>query len=460
MAGAYWRLTHVDGQAEVSDAPHRPASAELELYRAVMHRRLAALRHTAPALSIPSGTGPDSLTPDVDLESAPAPEDVMIREAGTSPGHILLVEDEQALARAYSRTLKLHGLEPTWVTDATSALGELRVRNYDVVVSDIMLPDHSGLDLLRHVRNRDPDLPMVLVTGMPNLDSAIDAVALGAFRYLVKPISNDRLIGCIAQAQRTRQVARLREEALTKNQLLSPGGDAELSRAFERALEPLWIAYQPVIRWPERAIYGYQALVRSDEPSLALPSALLSAAERLGRGQELGRAVRRSVAKTARGLPSGTRVLVNSGASDLLDPDLYSAASPLGAVATRVALDLAGNTALLQIPELDRRVAELKALGYRIAISVRGTRYLDPSRFSALSPDILKIDLTRHESTSEPATHRHGIEVAAEWCADRGCDMIVEGVEREEERNRLLTFGCKLFQDCLFTNPGRKMSRG
>lgn len=440
----------------MSDAPHRPASAELELYRAVMHRRLAGLRHTAPALSVPSGAGPDSLTPEVEI-AAPA-ADIMIAEPGNTPGHILLVEDEQALARAYTRTLKLHGLTATWVSDATSALGELRLRNYDVIVSDIMLPDHSGLDLLRHVRNSDPDLPMVLVTGMPNLDTAIDAVALGAFRYLVKPISNDRLIGCIAQAQRTRQVARLREEALNKTHAFG-ASDAELARAFERALEPLWIAYQPVTHWPERSIYGYQALVRSDEPSLALPSALLSAAERLGRGQELSRAVRRSVAKTARGLPAGARVLVNSSASDLLDADLYSSTSALGAVAGRVALDIVDNGALSHIPELESRTRELRALGYKISVSVSGSSYVDFSRFAALAPDIIRVDATRQEGLSVPATQRHGLERAAEWCAENRRDLIVEGVERDEERNRLLGIGCKLFQDCLFTQPGRKLSR-
>jgi EAL domain-containing protein (putative c-di-GMP-specific phosphodiesterase class I) len=440
----------------MSDAP-RSGSTELELYRAVMHRRLVGLKHTAPTLSIPSGSGPDSLTPDVEVGTAPP--QMMARESANGAGHILLVEDEQALARAYTRTLKLHGLHPTCVGDATSALGELRLRNYDVIVSDIMLPDHSGLDLLRHVRNSDPDLPMVLVTGMPNLDSAIDAVALGAFRYLVKPISNDRLIGCIAQAQRTRQMARLREEALVKTHNFGGTGDAELSRAFERALEPLWIAYQPVTHWPDRSIYGYQALVRSDEPSLALPSALLSAAERLGRGQELSRAVRRSVAKTARGLPSGTRVLVNSNASDLLDPDLYSAASPLGGVAGRVALDILDNGALAHLPELKNRVRELKALGYRIAISTSISSYLDFSRFDALLPDILKVNVSRHEGFSEPATQRHGLERAAEWCVLNQCDLIVEGVERDEERHRLLAIGCTLFQDCLFTNPSRKHSR-
>jgi EAL domain-containing protein (putative c-di-GMP-specific phosphodiesterase class I) len=440
----------------MSDAPNRSASSELELYRAVMHRRLVGLRHAAPGLSVPSGSGPDSLTPDAEI--AP-PQDVMIRDVGARPGHILLVEDELVLARAYTRTLKLHGLEATWVADATSALGELRSRSYDVIVSDIMLPDHSGLDLLRHVRNSDPDLPMVLVTGMPNLDSAIDAVALGAFRYLVKPISNDRLIGCIAQAQRTRQVARLREEALTKTHGPNRGGDEELSRAFERALEPLWIAYQPVIGWPDRTIYGYQALVRSDERSLALPSALLSTAERLGRGQELSRAVRRSVAKTARALPAGTRVLVNSSPSDLLDSDLYSATSALGAVAGRVALEIVDTGALGQIPDLKGRVQELKTLGYRVGVSVSGSSYLDFERFDALVPDIIKVDLSRHDGLSQPASHRNGLERAAEWCDQNGCDLIVAGVERDDERHQLLSIGCKLFQDCLFTHPSRKHSR-
>ncbi|MEO8184061.1 MAG: EAL domain-containing protein [Deltaproteobacteria bacterium] len=443
----------------MSNAPHRPDGTELELYRAVMHRRLAGLRYAAPTLSIPTGTGPDSLTPDSDLELSEQPCDALLWDAGTVPGNILLVEDEQALARAYSRTLKLHGLEPTWVGDATSALSELRQRNYDVIVSDIMLPDHSGLDLLRHVRNSDPDLPMVLVTGMPNLDSAIDAVALGAFRYLVKPVSNDRLIGCIAQAQRTRQVARLREEALNKSHAFGSTGEAELSRAFERALEPLWIAYQPIIRWPGRAIYAYQALVRSDEPSLALPSALLSAAERLGRSQELSRAVRRSVAKTARGLPSGTRVLVNSSAHDLLDSDLYSASTPLGAVATRVTLDLPGSAAALTSAELGDRVRQLKGLGYRIAVGINSGACWDMSRFEVLEPDIVKVDVSRGDSDHQPATQRQALEHAAHWCEARGRELVIEGVERDDERNRLHSLGCSLFQDCLFTHPGRKLSR-
>ena len=101
----------------------------------------------------------------------------------------------------------------------------------------------------------------------------------------------------------------------------------------------------------------------------------------------------------------------------------------------------------------------MRAIGYKISVSISGSSYVDFSRFAALAPDIIKVDATRQEGVSVLATQRHGLERAAEWCAENGRDLIVEGVERDEERNRLMTVGCKLFQDCLFTHPGRKLSR-
>ncbi len=375
-------------------------------------------------------------------------------EVELTPGqaNILLVEDELPLARAYARILKRHGLSPICVGDAASALGELRNKTYDVVISDIVLPDHSGLDLLRHVRNSDPDLPMVLVTGTPNLDTAIDAVALGAFRYLVKPISNDRLLGCIAQARRTRQVARLREEALGSRRA-GPCDDQELGRAFDRALEPLWIAYQPIVSWPRRHIFGYQALVRSDEPSLALPSAILSAAEQLGRSRELSHAVWRSVAKTARALPEGKRVIIRSLVSDLRDEELYSSDSPLTGVANRVALDFAQSSELSSVQDLRSRADALRSLGYRLALSVGPDAPLDEEVAGRLAPRLVRFDATG-------ASHAESlIEPTLEWCKGSGAELIVEGVEREREREAVRAVGCELFQDCLFTNPAKRVSR-
>jgi EAL domain-containing protein (putative c-di-GMP-specific phosphodiesterase class I)/BarA-like signal transduction histidine kinase len=421
-----------------------------------------ALRQAAPAFSIPADLGPEQVEFFEPHASDPAPAPVPVPRAAlgqkAATGQILVVEDESVIARAYSRTLKLHGLEPVWVADAASALSELRSNHYDVVISDIMLPDHSGLDLLRHVRNCDPDLPLVLVTGMPDLETAIDAVALGAFRYLVKPVSNDRLIGCITQARRSREVARLREEALANNQNRTDSWEAKLSEAFERALEPLLIAYQPIIRWPSRQIYGYQALVRSDEPSLALPSALLSAAEYLGRSQELCRAVRKSVAKTALGLSGGAVVLVKTRATDLLDNDLYSRSSPLGAVATRVALEVTEQASDLAAAGLEGRVRQLKAMGYRIAVTAPAAKTFDARALEVWQPDIVKIDLGANDEPGTLTTQLEVIEDVVEWSTRRGVPVVAEGVERDAERDVLCALGCDLFHDCLFTQSARRLT--
>jgi EAL domain-containing protein (putative c-di-GMP-specific phosphodiesterase class I) len=448
---------------DVSDEPPKPNGSELDLYRAVMHRRMDALRQAAPAFSIPSDLGPEQVEYFEPHASDPPPAAVPIPRTGlgqrAATGQILVVEDESVIARAYSRILKLHGLEPVWVADAASALTELRSNNrYDVVLSDIMLPDHSGLDLLRHVRNCDPDLPLVLVTGMPDLETAIDAVALGAFRYLVKPVSNDRLIGCITQARRSREVARLREEALANNNSRTDSWEANLSQAFERALEPLLIAYQPVIRWPSRQIYGYQALVRSDEPSLALPSALLSAAEYLGRSQELCRSVRKSVAKTALGLTAGAVVLVKTRPMDLLDADLYSRSSPLGAVATRVALEVTEHASDLVATGLEARVRQLKAMGYRIAVTAPAVRTFDARALEVWQPDIVKIDLGASDEPGNLTTQLEVIEDVVEWSTRRGVPVVAEGVERDAERDVLCALGCDLFHDCLFTQSARRLT--
>lgn len=436
----------------MSKSPRRPVDVELELYRAIMNDRIAALRLTAPDLSIPA---PRRLS---DAPHWTASDAAPRFSPPTRGGRILVVEDETILGRAYQRTLELNGLEPILVADAASALCELRTNQVDVVVSDILLPDHSGLDLLRHVRNCDPDLPMVLVTGTPDLDGAINAVALGAFRYLVKPVSNDRLLGCIAQAQRSRHVAKLREETLSQSTTLEGLSEGDVARAFERALEPLWMAFQPIVRWPCRTLYGYQALARSDEPSLALPTALLAAAQRLGRVQDLSRAVHRSVAKTARGLPPGRRVFVSTSADDLMDTELYSRTSPLGGVASRITLDVLDRQLADGPSELRKRVARLRAMGYRIAINLPDSLAANRSAYERVEADVIKVQVAPRDSRATEIPSRHALAQLAEWCGARGLDLVVEGVERSDERSALASTGCRLFQDCFFTQPDHRSS--
>src|SRR5438309_2050139 len=97
-------------------------------------------------------------------------------EAGNQRGRVLLAEDEPKLRAAYSRVLKRAGYEVTAVADGTEASTLLRSAKFDAVVTDIMMPGADGLEVLKVARAVDEDLPVVIMTAAPNVDTAALAV--------------------------------------------------------------------------------------------------------------------------------------------------------------------------------------------------------------------------------------------------------------------------------------------
>ena len=156
--------------------------------------------------------------------------------------------------------------------------------------------------------------------------TAVGALALGAFRYLVKPFPLLDLVGAVEEAARLHKMAKAKRAAI---ELLGDGvkllGDrTSLSLAFERALGSLWMAFQPIVDFRRKTIFGYEALVRCREPALAHPGALFDAAERLGTVEPLGRTIRDLVPPTLAKASPEHLVFVNLHSRDLLDPTLYS----------------------------------------------------------------------------------------------------------------------------------------
>src|SRR5262245_33677418 len=101
---------------------------------------------------------------------------------------VLLIDDEPFLGEAYARVLRNVGFEVDAFVDGEEALKSLATVQYSAVVSDVNMPRMSGLDLLRAIRERDLDLPVVLVTGSASVADAAHSIEYGAFRYLTKPI--------------------------------------------------------------------------------------------------------------------------------------------------------------------------------------------------------------------------------------------------------------------------------
>ncbi len=147
--------------------------------------------------------------------AAPASIDDSLRQP-FSP-RAVFIDDDDELLRANAQTLKLHGIAVDAHASARSALPTL-TRDFDgVVVSDIRMPDMDGLQLFQRLRDIDPDIPVILITGHGDIATAVQCMRDGAYDFLAKPYAADRLITAIMHAAEKRHLVlenrRLREAA-------------------------------------------------------------------------------------------------------------------------------------------------------------------------------------------------------------------------------------------------------
>ncbi|HKE16920.1 MAG TPA: EAL domain-containing response regulator [Kofleriaceae bacterium] len=378
---------------------------------------------------------------------------------GEEEARVLLVDDDDSVRRDYSRVLRRAGWQVDTAQDGREAIETLGGTPYGVIVSDISMPGLSGLGFLRAVRQRDLDVPVVLMTGSPDLESAVEAVEYGAFRYLIKPVALPALTGAVKSAMQLFRLARLKRDALeaigAEGKTL--GDRLALETRFESALELISMEFQPIVNWPERRVFGYEALLRSTEPALTAPADLLDAAERLGRVHDLGRAVRREVARATSRAPDGVALFVNLHGLDLDDDELYSSASPLALTASRVVLEITERWPLDGVKGLGRRIAQLRDLGFRIALDDLGAGYAGLNTFTQLEPDFVKLDRALVSGVNDSARKRSVVRSMLRLCGDElGMQVVGEGVETEAERDALGLDGCVLLQGYLFARPGRQ----
>jgi DNA-binding response OmpR family regulator len=127
-----------------------------------------------------------------------ASADAPLPERGT----ILVVDDEPALLRATVRQLSTAGYSVTPCSDGASAADLLSADVFDVVLSDIELPGLTGVELLKLLRQRGIEVPVILMTGAPGLETAMLAVEHGAFKYVTKPIATADLLEVVDRAIR------------------------------------------------------------------------------------------------------------------------------------------------------------------------------------------------------------------------------------------------------------------
>jgi EAL domain-containing protein (putative c-di-GMP-specific phosphodiesterase class I) len=375
----------------------------------------------------------------------------------TAPrARVLVVDDDDGLRRACSRVLERAGFDVSIATNGEQALELMDQNRYDVVVSDICMPRLGGTELLRAVRQRDLDIPVLLMTGSPDLSTAVDALEHGALRYLVKPFSPDALSAAVTEAARLHQLAVLKREAVAMvgDELLRFGDRAGLEASFDRALATLWMAFQPLVSMSERRLYAYEALMRTEEPLLPHPGAVLAAAERLGRLNQLGRAVRAQVARAMQDAPE-TTVFVNLHSQDLLDDELFASASPLAAFSKRVVLEITERASLEGLKDIETRLKALRDLGYRLAVDDLGAGYAGLTSFTQIQPEVVKFDMSLVRGLDASPAKRRLLTSMTALFRDWNIVVVAEGVETPAERDALTALGCDVLQGYLFARPAR-----
>lgn len=370
---------------------------------------------------------------------------------------ILLVDDDEKVRDVLARVLRRSGYEVEEAEDGESAAHKLANAEFETVVTDIAMPKVDGLSLLKTIRERNMDLPVILVTGeTANNKIVTEAIRYGAMSYIPKPVDVAELVTEVQRAITLYKVAKLRREALelAGSSALQFGDRAGLEVRFDKALAGLFMHYQPIVSWSGRSIIAFEALMRSREATLPHPGVLLEAAERLGRVEDLGRRVRLISSEPLSRAPAEALLFVNLHTEELADDALYDPQSTLSRVAKRVVLEITERARLEQVDNVRTRIARLREIGYRIAIDDIGAGYAGLTSFAILEPDFVKLDMTLIRNVDQSRIKQKLIASFSSLCKELEIELIAEGVETDQEKETLVELGCDLFQGYLFARPG------
>jgi two-component system nitrogen regulation response regulator NtrX len=140
--------------------------------------------------------------------------------------HLLLIDDDPNTLASLSRAFRLAGHEATVCDNASRAIELIRGEPFDLILSDVVMPGKSGLELLEDLKKMGVQVPIVLISGQANIEMAVKATKLGALDFLEKPLSTDKLLVTVENALR---LTRLQDEnrelrsRLGKHELVGAG---------------------------------------------------------------------------------------------------------------------------------------------------------------------------------------------------------------------------------------------
>src|SRR6267143_319536 len=151
------------------------------------------------------------------------------RKRSMSKGSILVVDDESEIREGLEVLLKSEGYGVSSADTGESGLAKLEQHPFDLLLLDVSLPDRNGLDILKEIHRRDPQLSIVLITAYGSIEMARAAFKNGAMDYITKPWSNDELLAQVAQAVDSR-----RQSLCARKYRLDPRGPSRIAVIWPR----------------------------------------------------------------------------------------------------------------------------------------------------------------------------------------------------------------------------------
>jgi EAL domain-containing protein (putative c-di-GMP-specific phosphodiesterase class I) len=368
---------------------------------------------------------------------------------------VLIVDDDALVLRSLQRAMANQNVHVVAMTDVHQAMRLIETDTFDAVLCDIRMPKMSGLAFARFVRSLAPEVPILLMTGDPQLDSALEAIEVGILEYLPKPIEPAKLRSAVTRAIKLSRFAKLRREAQDAIKSEPPASTTgKLEEAFNRALLGLHVAFQPIVLPDSRGVFGFEALLRSREKELPTPPHVIEAAEILGRTSEVGAKVRRLASEAFADAPKDALLFLNILPLDLLDEDLYESGTALSGLAERIVLEVTERADLAKVKDALPRIQRLRGLGFRVAVDDLGAGYAGLSSFATLEPEFTKLDMSLVRGAHASSVKQRVIGSIATLCRDLGSRVVAEGIETPEDSATLSALGCELMQGYYFARPG------
>jgi DNA-binding NtrC family response regulator len=151
---------------------------------------------------------------------------------------ILVVDDEQSMAQFLAIVLRKEGYAVTTVHNGRDAMDKVKAENFDVVITDFKMPGMDGIQLLQGIKKHDPSVPVVIMTAYASQQSAIDAVNLGAFQYMIKNAKNEEIKLVVRNAIEMRRIGTenqylKRELRKGHDEKIIVGASEEITRVFK-----------------------------------------------------------------------------------------------------------------------------------------------------------------------------------------------------------------------------------